>query len=173
VGLLNIGEEETKGHDLVQEAHALLKDFQLKDSQGADDQATFEYVGFVEGQDIFSGDVDVVVTDGFTGNVALKTMEGVAGLIGDRLKREFTADLPSKLAGLAARPVLKRVSGSLDPRRFNGAIMVGLKHIVVKSHGSADRYAMAQAIAIAATAVRKRLVQHVSQALGSGDHSTC
>lgn len=163
VGLLNIGEEETKGHDLVQEAHALLKDFQV----------AFEYVGFVEGQDIFSGELDVVVTDGFTGNVALKTMEGVAGLIGDRLKREFTADLPSKLAGLAARPVLKRVSGSLDPRRFNGAIMVGLKHIVVKSHGSADRYAMAQAIAIAATAVRKQLVQHVSQALGSGDHSTC
>jgi len=163
VGLLNIGEEETKGHDLVQEAHALLKDFQV----------AFEYVGFVEGQDIFSGELDVVVTDGFTGNVALKTMEGVAGLIGDRLKREFTADLPSKLAGLAARPVLKRVSGSLDPRRFNGAIMVGLKHIVVKSHGSADRYAMAQAIEIAATAVRKRLVQHVSQALGSGDHSTC
>lgn len=163
VGLLNIGEEETKGHDLVQEAHALLKDFQV----------AFEYAGFVEGQDIFSGELDVVVTDGFTGNVALKTMEGVAGLIGDRLKREFTADLPSKLAGLAARPVLKRVSGSLDPRRFNGAIMVGLKHIVVKSHGSADRYAMAQAIEIAATAVRKRLVQHVSQALGSGDHSTC
>jgi glycerol-3-phosphate acyltransferase PlsX len=163
VGLLNIGEEETKGHDLVQEAHALLKDFQV----------AFEYVGFVEGQDIFSGELDVVVTDGFTGNVALKTMEGVAGLIGDRLKREFTVDLPSKLAGLAARPVLKRVSGSLDPRRFNGAIMVGLKHIVVKSHGSADRYAMAQAIAIAATAVRKQLVQHVSQALGSGDHSTC
>jgi glycerol-3-phosphate acyltransferase PlsX len=163
VGLLNIGEEETKGHDLVQEAHALLKDLRV----------AFEYVGFVEGQDIFSGEVDVVVTDGFTGNVALKTMEGVAGLIGDRLKREFTADLPSKLAGLAARPVLKRVSGSLDPRRFNGAIMVGLKHIVVKSHGSADRYAMAQAIAIAATAVRKQLVQHVSQALGSGDHSTC
>jgi len=150
VGLLNIGEEETKGHDLVQEAHALLKDLRV----------AFEYVGFVEGQDIFSGEVDVVVTDGFTGNVALKTMEGVAGLIGDRLKREFTA-------------VLKRVSGSLDPRRYNGAIMVGLKHIVVKSHGSADRYAMAQAIAIAATAVRKQLVQHVSQALGSGDHSTC
>jgi glycerol-3-phosphate acyltransferase PlsX len=163
VGLLNIGEEETKGHDLVQEAHALLKDLRV----------AFEYVGFVEGQDIFSGEVDVVVTDGFTGNVALKTMEGVAGLIGDRLKREFTADLPSKLAGLAARPVLKRVSDSLDPRRYNGAIMVGLKHIVVKSHGSADRYAMAQAIAIAATAVRKQLVQHVSQALGSGDHSTC
>ncbi|MFZ9904420.1 MAG: phosphate acyltransferase PlsX [Steroidobacteraceae bacterium] len=168
VGLLNIGEEETKGHDLVQEAHALLKETSA--SQGAMD---FAYIGFVEGQDIFSGAVDVVVTDGFTGNVALKTMEGVAGLIGDRLKREFTADLPSKLTGLMARPVLKRVSGSLDPRRYNGAIMVGLKHIVVKSHGSADRYAMAQAIAIAATAVRKRLVQHVSQALGAGDQSTC
>jgi len=168
VGLLNIGEEETKGHDLVQEAHALMKAALISGGE-----PIFEYAGFVEGQDIFSGDVDVVVTDGFTGNVALKTMEGVAGLIGDRLKREFTADLPSKLTGLMARPVLKRVSGSLDPRRYNGAIMVGLKHIVVKSHGSADRYAMAQAISIAATGVRNRLVQHVSQALGSGDHSTC
>jgi glycerol-3-phosphate acyltransferase PlsX len=109
-----------------------------------------------------------VVTDGFTGNVALKTMEGVAGLISRRLRREFTASLLSKLTALLARPVLSRVSASLDPRAFNGAVMVGLKHIVVKSHGSADRVAMARAIAIAATAVRRRLIEHVTVALDNG-----
>ena len=160
VGLLNIGEEETKGHDLVQEAHALLRRRVVDEAR-----RDFDYVGFVEGGDIFSGELDVIVTDGFTGNVALKTMEGVAGLISGRLRREFTADLPSKLAGLVARPVLKRVSSSLDPRRFNGAVMVGLKRVVVKSHGSADRVALARAIAIAATAVRRQLVEHVQQAL--------
>jgi glycerol-3-phosphate acyltransferase PlsX len=160
VGLLNIGEEETKGHDLVQEAHALLRS-----RMSGDARRDFDYVGFVEGGDIFSGKVDVVVTDGFTGNVALKTMEGVAGLISGRLRQEFTADTTSKLAGLIARPVLKRVSASLDPRRYNGAVMVGLKRIVVKSHGSADRVALARAIAIAATAVRRQLVEHVQQAL--------
>jgi glycerol-3-phosphate acyltransferase PlsX len=161
VGLLNIGTEETKGHDLVQEAHALLR---ARGGGGVE----FDYVGFVEGGDIFGGEVDVVVTDGFTGNVALKTMEGVAGLISRRLRREFTASLPSKLAALLARPVLSRVSASLDPRAFNGAVMVGLKHIVVKTHGSADRVALARAIAIAATAVRRRLIEHVTVALDNG-----
>jgi glycerol-3-phosphate acyltransferase PlsX len=165
VGLLNIGVEETKGHDLVQEAHTLLSAWTQSHSR-----RDFEYVGFVEGGDIFSGDVDVVVTDGFTGNVALKTMEGVAGLIGGRLRAEFTANWPSKLAGLLARPVLGRVSASLDPRRYNGAVMVGLKRIVVKSHGSADRVALAQAIAIAATAVRRNLVDHVREALETEQH---
>jgi glycerol-3-phosphate acyltransferase PlsX len=161
VGLLNIGVEETKGHDLVQEAHALLGAW-----QSAGRAQEFEYIGFVEGGDIFTGEVDVVVTDGFTGNVALKTMEGVARLIGKRLRQEFTASLPAKLAGLAARPVLTRVTASLDPRAFNGAVMVGLTRVVVKSHGSADRVALARAVAIAATAVRRQLVQHVATALG-------
>lgn len=160
VGLLNIGAEESKGHDLVQEAHALLRAW--ADSHRHRD---FEYVGFVEGGDIFTGEVDVVVTDGFTGNVALKTMEGVAGLIGARLRSEFTANLASKFAAILSRPVLKRVSGSLDPRRYNGAVMVGLRKVVVKSHGSADRVALARAIVIAATAVRRELVTHVQQAL--------
>lgn len=160
VGLLNIGEEETKGHDLVQEAHALLRA-----RLAGDRPREFDYVGFVEGGDIFTGEVDVVVTDGFTGNVALKTMEGVAGLISGRLREEFTANLPSKLAALVARPVLQRVSASLDPRRYNGAVMVGLKHIVVKSHGGADRVALAQAVSIATTAVRRGLIEHVQQAL--------
>ena len=164
VGLLNIGSEESKGHDLVQDAHARLR---ARAASGTGN--IFEYRGFVEGQDIFGGEVDVVVTDGFTGNVALKTMEGVAGLISGRLRREFTASAGAKLAGLIARPVLRRVSSSLDPRQYNGAVMVGLRRIVVKSHGSADRVALARAIAIAATAVRRQLVEHVTHALASGE----
>jgi glycerol-3-phosphate acyltransferase PlsX len=153
VGVLNIGEEDMKGHEIVQAAHALIE------------ASGLNYVGFVEGDDIFSGDVDVVVTDGFTGNVALKTMEGVAGLIARRMREEFTASAASKVAGIVARPVLRRVAASLDPRRFNGACMVGLKGIVVKSHGGADRVAFARAIVMAATAARHQLTSHVAQAL--------
>jgi glycerol-3-phosphate acyltransferase PlsX len=153
IGLLNIGEEDMKGHEVVQAAHALI---------GA---SSLNYVGFVEGNDIFSGDVDVVVTDGFTGNVALKTMEGVAGLIADRLRQEFQASFLDKLAGLVARPVLRRAAASLDPRRYNGACMVGLAGIVVKSHGHADGVAFARAIGTAALAVRRDLTQHIAQAL--------
>jgi glycerol-3-phosphate acyltransferase PlsX len=153
VGLLNIGEEDMKGHELVQEAHALL---------GA---SGLHYIGFVEGDDIFSGEVDVVVTDGFTGNVALKTMEGAAHLIADRLRTEFSATLLSKLAGLVARPVLKRAAAGLDPRRYNGAYMVGLTGIVVKSHGGADSVAFSRAIELAAVAARAGLTAHIAQAL--------
>jgi glycerol-3-phosphate acyltransferase PlsX len=153
IGLLNIGEEDMKGHEVVQAAHALLL------------QSGLNYVGFVEGNDIFSGDVDVVVTDGFTGNVALKTMEGVAGLIGDRLRQGFQASWPDRLAGLIARPVLRRVAAGLDPRRYNGACMVGLAGIVVKSHGSADGVAFARAIGTAAVAARRGLTAHIAQAL--------
>jgi glycerol-3-phosphate acyltransferase PlsX len=154
VGLLNIGEEDMKGHEIVQAAHALL---------GA--SRALNYIGFVEGDDIFSGDVDVVVTDGFTGNVALKSMEGVAHLISNRLKAEFTASLYGKLAGLIARPVLKRAAASLDPRRYNGACMVGLDGIVVKSHGGADSLAFSRAISLAAQAARRGLTAHIAQAL--------
>ena len=153
IGLLNIGEEDMKGHQGVQEAHALL---------GA---SGLNYVGFVEGDDIFSGDVDVVVTDGFTGNVALKTMEGVAGLIADRMRREFQASLPDRVAGWIARPVLRRAAAGLDPRRYNGACMVGLTGIVVKSHGRADGVAFARAIGTAALAARRGLTAHIAQAL--------
>jgi len=154
VGLLNIGEEDMKGHEIVQAAHALL---------GA--ASALNYIGFVEGDDIFSGDVDVVVTDGFTGNVALKSMEGVAHLISNRLKAEFTASLYGKIAGLIARPVLRRAAASLDPRRYNGACMVGLDGIVVKSHGGADSLAFSRAISLAAQAARRGLTAHIAQAL--------
>jgi glycerol-3-phosphate acyltransferase PlsX len=153
IGLLNIGEEDMKGHEGVQAAHALLS------------ASGLNYVGFVEGDDIFSGDVDVVVTDGFTGNVALKTMEGVAGLIADRLRREFQMSLRDRFAGLVARPVLRRAAASLDPRRYNGACMVGLSGIVVKSHGRADGVAFARAIGTAVLAVRRGLTSRIAQAL--------
>jgi glycerol-3-phosphate acyltransferase PlsX len=163
VGLLNIGEEEMKGHETIQEAHALLR--ARAAAAGADDPAAFRYSGFVEGHDIFTGEVDVVVTDGFTGNVALKTMEGVAALITQRMRAEFSASAASKLAALVARPVLKRVGAALDPRRYNGAVMVGLAGVVVKSHGRSDRVAVARAVATAALAVDRGLLKHVSQAL--------
>ena len=155
IGLLNIGEEDIKGHEIVQEAHALL---------GA---SGLNYVGFVEGDDIFSGDVDVVVTDGFTGNVALKTMEGAAGLIADRMRREFNASWLDRLAGLAARPVLRRVAAGIDPARYNGACMVGLGGIVVKSHGRANGVAFSRAITTAALAARRGLTAHIATALQS------
>ena len=155
IGLLNIGEEDIKGHEVVQSAHALLSTSGLR------------YVGFVEGDDIFSGDVDVVVTDGFTGNVALKTMEGAAALIADRMRREFRASWLDRLAGLAARPVLRRVASSLDPRRYNGACMVGLTGVVVKSHGRADRMAFSRAILSAALAARRGLTAHIARALAA------
>ena len=153
IGLLNIGEEDIKGHEVVQAAHALLQ------------SSALHYVGFVEGDDIFSGDVDVVVTDGFTGNVALKTMEGVAALIGARLREEFNASWGARLAGLAARRVLRRAAASLDPRRYNGACMVGLGGIVVKSHGRADAMAFGRAVITAALAARHGLTAHIAQAL--------
>jgi phosphate acyltransferase len=152
VGLLNIGVEDMKGHETVQAAHALISASRLN------------YIGFVEGNHIFSGDVDVVVTDGFTGNVALKTMEGAAHLIADRLRSEFAASLSSRLAGLVARPVLNRAAAGLDPRRYNGACMVGLSGIVVKSHGGADSIAFARAIALATLAARRGLTAHIAQA---------
>jgi glycerol-3-phosphate acyltransferase PlsX len=153
IGLLNIGEEDIKGHEVVQAAHGLLASSGLN------------YVGFVEGDDIFSGDVDVVVTDGFTGNVALKTMEGAAGLIANRMRQEFQASWLDRLAGLIARPVLRRVAAGRDPRRYNGACMVGLAGIVVKSHGRADGVAFSRAVTTAALAARRETTAHIAQAL--------
>jgi phosphate acyltransferase len=152
VGLLNIGEEDIKGHEIVQAAHALLT------------REPLAYVGFVEGDAIFSGEVDVVVTDGFTGNVALKTMEGLARLIAARARREFQASARATFAAWIARPVLRRLATTLDPRRYNGACMVGLRGIVVKSHGRADATAFARAVELAAHAVRGRMTAHVAQA---------
>jgi phosphate acyltransferase len=151
IGLLNIGEEDIKGHETVREAHALLQ------------QSSLNYIGFVEGDDIFSGRVDVVVTDGFTGNVALKTMEGLARMVGERTRREFATGWGNRLAALLARPSLRRLAQDLDPRRYNGACMVGLGGVVVKSHGRADTTAFARAVELAATLGRGDLCAQIGQ----------
>ena len=140
VGLLNIGTEEHKGRAELHEAHELL----AKDAAGQ-----FAYVGFVEGSDIPSGRVDVIVTDGFTGNIALKTGEGTAKLIGDLMRESFTRNLGSKLAALASTGVLRHLRRRIDPRRANGGVFLGLNGTVVKSHGGSDAVAFASAIALA------------------------
>jgi len=153
VGLLNIGEEEIKGNDIVQAAHNLLTASDLN------------YVGFVEGHDIFSDKVDVVVTDGFTGNVALKAMEGAARLIADAMREEFTRTGLRKLGALAVKPVLNALRTRLDPRRYNGASMVGLNGIVIKSHGDTDLYGFQRAIEVAVLEARNGVPAQIAQRL--------
>jgi glycerol-3-phosphate acyltransferase PlsX len=155
VGLLNIGEEEIKGNETVQSAHNLIA------SSGVN------YVGFVEGHDIFSDKVDVVVTDGFTGNVALKTMEGAARLITDTLREEFTRNVARKLGALAAGTSLRALRTRLDPRRYNGATMVGLNGIVIKSHGGADLFGFQRAIEVAVMEARNGVPAKITQRLGA------
>ena len=154
VGLLNIGEEEMKGNENVQAAHNLLA------------ASGLNYVGFVEGHDIFSDEVDVVVTDGFTGNVALKTMEGAARFIMATLREEFTRTTVRKLGALAARPTLAAVRTRLDPGRYNGATMVGLNGIVVKSHGGADLAGFQRAIEVAILESRNDVPAKIAERLG-------
>ena len=143
VGLLNIGEEDIKGTDEIREAHRRLA------------AAPINYTGFVEGDKIFSGDVDVVVTDGFTGNVALKSMEGLARFIAGVMREEFTRNPLRKASALAATPVLNALKLRLDPGAHNGASMVGLGGVVIKSHGGANRAAFANAVRVAIAEARK------------------
>jgi glycerol-3-phosphate acyltransferase PlsX len=150
VALLNIGEEDIKGTDEIREAHKRLA------------RAPINYRGFVEGDDIFSGDVDVVVTDGFTGNVALKTMEGLARFIGSVMREEFTAGPWRKIGALAATPALNGIKARLDPRAYNGASMVGLAGVVIKSHGGADRAAFASAVRVAITEARNGVPDQIA-----------
>jgi glycerol-3-phosphate acyltransferase PlsX len=155
VGLLNIGAEEIKGNDVVQAAHNLMS------------SGDINYVGFVEGHDIFSDKVDVVVTDGFTGNVALKAMEGAARLIADAMREEFTRTAVRKLGYLAARPALRALRARIDPRRYNGATMVGLNGIVIKSHGGADLFGFQRAIEVAVLEARSGVPARIAQRLGA------
>jgi glycerol-3-phosphate acyltransferase PlsX len=151
VGLLNIGEEDIKGNEKVKEAAALLKDWDTE----------LNYVGFVEGDDVYTGDVDVVVCDGFVGNVALKTSEGVAKMIAQFMREEFMRNPLNRLAGLIALPVLRRFRRRVDPRRYNGASLLGLNGIVIKSHGGADELAFANAIEIAMLEVTKAVPDRI------------
>ncbi len=155
VGLLNIGEEEIKGNEIVQAAHGLLA------------ASGLNYVGFVEGHDIFSDEVDVIVTDGFTGNVALKTMEGAARLITDTLREEMTRGPLRKLGALGARPSLNALRSRLDPRRYNGATMVGLNGIVIKSHGGADQFGFQRAIEVAVLEARNGVPAQITERLAA------
>jgi len=153
VALLNIGVEDIKGNDSVREAAALLN------------ASGLNYVGFIEGNEIFSGKADVVVTDGFTGNVALKTMEGTAGLVAHSLRRAFTRNLLCKLQAFVAAPVLKRFAVEMDSRNYNGASLVGLNGIVIKSHGSADSFAFQHAIETALVEVKNQVPQQIGNLL--------
>jgi phosphate acyltransferase len=155
VGLLNIGEEEIKGNERVKMAAQLL---------GA---SNLNYIGFVEGDAIYTGGADVVVCDGFVGNVALKTSEGVAKMISHYMKREFRRNVLTRLVGLAALPVLYAFRRKIDPRRYNGASLLGLRGIVVKSHGAADQLAFANAIEIAALEVDKAVPDRIHSQLES------
>lgn len=141
IGLLNVGSEEMKGHEEVKAAHQLLKG----EGTGID------YHGFVEGNDITTGVVDVVVTDGFTGNVALKTAEGAAKMITHYFKQAFGATLFSQIGYMFAKHQIDKVRKNLDPRRHNGAMLIGLNGILVKSHGSSDALGVSHAIQVAYT----------------------
>ena len=154
VGLLNVGSEEIKGNDLVKEAAQLIQK-----------HAEINYTGFVEGDDIFYGDVDVVVCDGFVGNVVLKASEGIASMILKLIKRSFMRNSFSKFCALVAKPVLKPLAKTLNPETHNGSCLLGLKGIVVKSHGSANANAFAHAIEHAKSAVQQNLVGKIKSGL--------
>jgi len=149
VGLLNIGSEATKGNAQVKAAHEHLVN------------APINYIGYVEGDDIYNGSVDVVVCDGFVGNVSLKTSEGVAKMISHFMKEEFKKSLYNKLAALIAMPVLKAFRKRIDPRSYNGASLLGLRGIVIKSHGGADVFAYTNAIEIALLEIEKSVPQQI------------
>jgi glycerol-3-phosphate acyltransferase PlsX len=153
VALLNIGAEDIKGNGTIREAADLLN------------ASTLNYVGFIEGNDLFSGMADVVVTDGFTGNVALKTIEGAVGLVNHFLKRAFTRNWFAKLQGFLASRVLNGLAVEMDSRNYNGATLVGLNGIVIKSHGSADYLAFQHSIDTAIVEIRNQLPQQIGTLL--------
>lgn len=153
VGLLNIGEEMIKGNETIKRAGELLRE------AAAHEQLNFH--GNVEGNDIFKGTTDIVVCDGFVGNVALKTAEGLASMISNFIRAEFTRSWWTKVVAVLAMPVLNRFKQRVDHRRFNGAALLGLRGLVFKSHGSADAFAFEQALNRAYDAARNRLLDRV------------
>ncbi|MEM7208304.1 MAG: phosphate acyltransferase PlsX [Pseudomonadota bacterium] len=153
VALLNIGEEAIKGNDQVKEASRMLKESELN------------YVGYIEGDGIYSGSADVVVCDGFVGNISLKTSEGVAKMIAHFMREEFKRGLLNKLSGVIALPVINAFKKRIDPRRYNGASLLGLQGIVIKSHGSADSFSFQRAIEIAILEVTKNIPNQIDSQL--------
>lgn len=149
VGLLNVGVEDIKGNEVVKAAAQLLARSELN------------YIGYVEGDGIYAGGADVIVCDGFVGNIALKTSEGLARMIRAFLKEEFGRGALTRLAGLVALPVLKAFARRVDPKRYNGATLVGLNGVVVKSHGSADAVALRNALDVALREVRHNIPDRI------------
>ena len=155
VGLLNVGAEDLKGHSAVKETYQFLREAEWLDN----------FYGFIEGDDIFTGIVDVIVTDGFTGNIALKSAEGTFKMVKTFLETNFKSSLSAKLGYLCVKPVLKKLQYQLDPRRYNGAIFLGLNGVAVKSHGNADAVGFSYAIKVAIEMARRQVNQHISQGL--------
>ncbi len=155
VGLLNIGTEDIKGNDVVKSAAALLR------------ASGLNFYGNIEGDDIYKGTTDVIVCDGFVGNVALKTSEGLAQMLRTYLRDEFGRNLMTKLAGLVAMPVINAFKKRVDHRRYNGASLLGLRGVVIKSHGSADTYAFGFAIEHALSEVRTGVLEHITERMAA------
>ncbi|MCK4707983.1 MAG: phosphate acyltransferase PlsX [Gammaproteobacteria bacterium] len=151
VGLLNIGSEAIKGNDTVKKANLLIE------------KTSLNYKGFIEGDDIYTGTVDVVVADGFVGNVSLKTAEGLASMVNSVLKAAFKKNIFTKIAAVIALPVLKSVRHTLDPKQYNGASLLGLNGIVIKSHGGADVDAFFNAIKIAIIEIDKSVPERINK----------
>lgn len=153
IALLNIGEEDIKGNDRVKQAATLLEESHLN------------YVGFVEGTDLYTGNVDVIVCDGFVGNIAIKASEGLAEFLRHHATEQFKSSIYSRFAGLVAMPVLKALKRKIDPKNYNGASMLGLRGIVIKSHGSADRVSFATAIEEAIIEVENNVPEKINAKL--------
>ncbi len=151
IGLLNVGHEDSKGHAVVREAHERLRDSSLN------------YHGFIEGHDIFAGRVDVAVCDGFAGNLILKSSEGLAAMLFGELRKTLTADWRTRLGASLARPALQSMLERLDPAKHNGAPLLGLNGVLVKSHGSAERFAMRQAIVEASREADRHVPEHIEE----------
>ena len=158
IGILNVGSEDMKGHEEVREAHRILR--------AGGTGLNLDYKGFVEGDDIAKGTVDVVVTDGFTGNIALKTAEGVARFISALMKEALTSGTMAKAGALLALPALRRMRQKIDPSAINGGPLLGLNGIVVKSHGGADAKGFGNAIRIAVDLARSDYLTKVSESFG-------
>ena len=155
IGLLNIGSEEFKGNETIKSAGTMMQ------------TSALNYGGYVEGDDIFEGNYDVIVTDGFAGNIALKSIEGVANIISHFIKNEFKKNLYNKFSALISYPVMKGVRKKVDPRRYNGASLLGLQGVVVKSHGGADSYAFGRAIRTAYYEVKNEVLDKIESLIES------
>ena len=156
-GLLNVGSEEKKGHEYLHEASAILRDVELPG----------EFRGFIEGDDIGKGTADVIVTDGFTGNVALKTAEGTAKLINEFVRQSFKSSLLASLGYLLARSAIQKLRVRVDPRRYNGAMFLGLNGIAVKSHGGTDALGFANAIGVAVDLYQQGIIEKIEAGIAT------